>query len=137
MPIALTQVVIDWIASLGWNTAQELGYPLLPGPFILDEPDQSVWISMTGGPGYVTDEGSADAGTFQAMVRGPSDDPFTPESVAIMLDQLILAAPFPAQVDGVNIQHAHRLAGPPTPMPVDPADLRHTLTCNYVIITGA
>jgi hypothetical protein len=138
MPVATAQLIIDWITSIGWDTEQELGYPLYPGPLILDEPDQSVWISPTGGPGYVTEEGGADALTFQAMVRGPSDDPFTPDSVAKLLDQMILAyGDIPAQVDGINIRSVHRLAGAPAALPVDPGDLRHTFTCNYVIIAGA
>jgi hypothetical protein len=134
--VATVQVIMDWITSLGWNATQELGYPLYPGPLILDEPDQSVWITPTGGPGYITEEPSADAWSFQAMTRGPSDDPFTPDSVARLLDQMILAAPFPASADGVNIQHVHRLGGPPAALPVDPGDLRHTFTCNYIMIAG-
>jgi hypothetical protein len=133
--IAPTQLVIDWISSIGWNTMQETGYPLYPPP-ILDEPDQSVWLTMTGGPGFVTEEGGLDAVTFQLMTRGPSDDPFSPEVAAKTLDQMILAAAFPVTIDGVTISHAHRLAGPPAALPVDPADLRHTFTCNYIVIMG-
>jgi hypothetical protein len=133
---AQTQVIMDWITSLGWDTTQELGYPILPGPLILDEPDRSLWITLTGGAGYVTDEGAADAWTFQARLRGAPNDPLGPDAMAVMLDQLILAGSFPASADGVSIQHAHRLGGPPAPLPVDPADLRYEFTCNYVIITG-
>lgn len=133
--IAPTQLVIDLLTQAGWNATQETGYPLYPPP-VLDEPDQSVWITMTGGPGFVTEEGGLDALTFQAMVRGSSDDYVSAEVAAKTLDQLILAAAFPVTIDGVTISHAHRLAGAPAALPVDPADLRHTFTCNYVIITG-
>lgn len=132
-----TQLAIDWLTSAGWDTQPELGYPLLPGALIVDEPDQAVFITGTGGPGYITEEGSADAWTFQARVRGPSDDPYTPESAAKQLDALIKNALFPVVVDGVPIQHVHRLGGPPAPLPVDPDDLRHEFTCTYVAIIGA
>ena len=134
--ISRTQVIIDWITALGWDAQQELGYPLLPGPLILDSPDQAVFITLTGGPGYTTEEPATDAWSFQARVRGPSDDPASPEVAAIQLDQLILRAGYPTSVDGLAIQHAHRLGGPPVPLLVDPEDLRHEFTSNYVIITG-
>jgi hypothetical protein len=136
MATALTQVIIDWLTSLGWNTAEELGYPLKPGPLILDEPDRVVWITGGGGPGYITEEPALDGGVFQVRLRGPSDDPYEPEIMAGALDTLILRASFPVVIDGVTISHAHRLGNGPTPLPVDPADLRHEFTCNYVFITG-
>lgn len=134
--VSQTQVIIDFITAAGWNVQQEQGYPLFPGPLILDEPDQSVWITGTGGPGYVTEEGAADAWSFQARVRGPSDQPLVAEAAAQALDNLILNASYPATIDGVNIQVAHRLGSPPAPLPVDPKDLRHEFTCSYVIVTG-
>jgi hypothetical protein len=136
-PVPKSQLIIDWITTLGWDVAQESGFPLFPGPMILSEPDQSVWITDTGGPGYVTEEGAADAWSFQARVRGASDDPFGPEAAAQLLDKLILIAPFPATVDGTRIFTAHRAGSPPSPLPVDPGDLRHEFTCSYIIITGA
>jgi hypothetical protein len=135
-PIARTQLIIDWVTSLGWPGQQESGYPLFPGPYILRSPDQAVFITATTGPGAVTEEGLPQAAGFQARLRGPADDAITAESYANLLDQLILAAPFPVIIDGVTINHAHRLGGPPTPLPVDPADLRHEFTASYVIITG-
>ncbi|HEY2638959.1 MAG TPA: hypothetical protein VGI66_03620 [Streptosporangiaceae bacterium] len=136
MPLPQTQVIIDFLTSLGWNITQESGWPIYPGPFILAEPDQSVWVSCTGGPGYVTEEAAADAWSFQALVRGPSDQPFPPESAALLLDQLILNAPYPMVIDGINILVATRVGSPPAPLPVDPADLRHEFTCSYIITTG-
>lgn len=133
---AATKLIIDWITSLGWDTRQELGWPLFPGPEILNSPDQSVWITGTGGPGYITEEPSADASLFQARTRGNADDPFGPEEQAQLLDAMILGAQFPASVDGATIVHVHRLGGGPSPLPVDPGDLRHEFTCNYIIVTG-
>jgi hypothetical protein len=133
---AQVQVIIDWLAAAGWDDQQELGYPLYPGPEILDEPDQAVFITPTGGAGYVTEEGSVDAWSFQARVRGPSDDPLTPGDVAQQLDRLILTASYPTQADGVAIQAAGRLGSPPIPLPLDPTDRRFEYTCNYVIMTG-
>jgi hypothetical protein len=134
--IAQTQVIIDWIRSLGWDDAQELGYPLLPGPLILSEPDRSVWITGSGGPGYVTEEGSVDASTFQVRVRGTMDDIYGPELVAGQLDFLILKAAFPVVIDGVPIQSVTRNGSGPTPLPVDPNDNRHEFTCSYIIAMG-
>lgn len=137
MTISLGQAVIDWITGLGWDTTEETGYPLFEGPMILDEPDRSVWVTGTGGPGYITDEGSADAATFQLRVRGPSDDADEPQVIASQLDALVLGALFPVVIDGYNIQHVHRLGGRPTPLPVNPQDLRHEFTCNYTVIVGS
>jgi hypothetical protein len=136
-PLAQTQLIIDWITGLGWDTTQEIGYPLLPGPNILNEPDQAVFITGSGGPGYITDEGSVDASTWQARLRGPSDDPLAAEAAAQLLDNLILRAPFPATVDGVTINLVYRLGSGPSPLPADPSDLRYEFTANYVIVTGA
>lgn len=132
----MTQVIIDWITSLGWPQQPELGFALLDGTYIMEEPDRAVFITPTGGPGYVTEEGSADCWSFQARVRGTTDDPNGPLQAATLLDQMILNAPFPASVDGVAIQHAHRAASPPAPLPVDPRDLRREFTCSYLIVTG-
>ena len=134
--VAQTQVIIDWLTGLGWDTAQELGYPLLPGPLILDAPDQVAYVTCTGGPGYTTEEGATDAWSFQVFIRGPSDDVFDPQIMAATLDALIFTAQFPVQVDGVTIVAAHRAGGPPAPLPVDPSDLRHCFTCSYIIVTG-
>jgi hypothetical protein len=57
--------------------------------------------------------------------------------MAQLLDNMILGAPFPTKIDGVAVQHAHRAAAPPVPLPVDPDDLRHCLTCSYLIVMGA
>lgn len=134
--VAQTQVIIDWITSLGWDTRQELGFPLFAGPMILPEPDRSVWITGSGGPGYVTDEGSADGGNFQARVRGTTDDPYGAELAAMQLDFLILKAPFPVTIDGVPIFSVSRAGNGPTPLPVDPKDLRVEFTTSYTMITG-
>jgi hypothetical protein len=137
MTVAQTQLIIDWIMSLGWDAAQEIGYPLFPGPEIPDEPDRSVFITGGGGPGYLTDEGGIDGSMFQVRVRGPQADPYEPEAMAQLLDAMILKAPFPARIDGVPINVIYRATNGPTPLPVDPGDLRHEFTCNYIIITGS
>lgn len=133
---AQTQVIMDWIASIGWDTRQEAGYPLLPGPEIIQEPDKVVHITGTGGPGYLTEEPATDGWSFQARVRGPADDPLAAEDAARQLDALILGANFPTVVDGVHIQHVHRLSARPAPLPLDPADRRFEYTCSYVMIAG-
>lgn len=134
--ISMTQVVIDWITSLGWDTQTELGFPMFEGSYIVVSPDRALFITMTGGPGFVTEEGSADVSSFQARIRGTTDDASGPGLAIQTLDVMIFNAQYPVQVDGVTIQHVHRLAGPPTPMPVDPNDLRHEFTCSYLMSTG-
>jgi hypothetical protein len=134
---ARSQVVIDWLVSAGWDTTQETGYPLYPGPEILAEPDKAVFITATGGPGYVTDEGSADAWSFQARLRGPADDPQEAERAAQLLDWTILNGPHPVTVDGTPVLNVQRLGAPPAALPLDPASRRVEYTGNYIITTGA
>jgi len=134
--VAVEQVVCDWIASLGWDNRQELGFPLYVGPEIIADPDKAVFITGTGGPGFTTEEPATDAVTFQARVRGPADDPLAARLAADTLDALILSAPFPAQVDGTQIVHVHRLAGRPAMLPLDESDKRFECTCSYIIVIG-
>ena len=134
--VAMTQVMIDWITAMGWDGAQELGFPLFPGTYIIEAPDQAVFITSTGGPGFVTEEGGADAWQFQARIRGTTDDVYGPEIAALRLDQMILGARFPITVDGITIAHVHRAASPPTPLPVAPDELRHEFTCQYIAVLG-
>ena len=134
-----TQLAIDFITALGWNGTQESGYPLYPGPEILDEPDQLVTITPVTGPGYVTEEAGLDSWGFQVRVRGAQDDPLGPELAAQQLDWMILGASYPSQVDGVNIQVAYRSGPPPVPLPLDPSDRRFEYSCTYLVVskTGA
>lgn len=134
--VAKTQVVIDLLSGLGWDGQQELGYPLFPGIEILTEPDRAVFITATGGPGYTTEEAVTDAWSFQARVRGPTDEPYEPEVMALRLDQMLLGAPYPLTVDGVRVLAANRAGSPPAPLPLDPNDLRHEFTASYIVIMG-
>lgn len=134
---SIIQVVIDWAIAAGWPAAQETEWPLFPGPEILDAPDRAVFVTASTGPGYVTEEGSADASAFQARFRGPDNNPLAPEQAARQWEAMVRAAVFPATVDGIVVQHVHRQAGPPVPLPADPADRRFEWTCNYIIVTGA
>jgi hypothetical protein len=136
MTVAMTQVVIDLLTQMGWDGTQELGYPLYPGIEILNEPDRAVFITATGGPGFTTEEGATDAWSFQARVRGPTDEPYEPEVMALRLDQMLIGAPYPLSVDGVGVLAANRAGSPPAPLPLDPGDLRHEFTCNYIVIAG-
>jgi len=133
--VTQTQMIIDWLIGLGWNTTEEAGAPIVPGPRILPSPDKIVHITGSGGPGYVLD-GAADSSLFQARWRGPSNDPIAAEALATLMDSMIFSAPFPATVDGVTIIHVHRLGSGPSPLPLDPGDLRYEFTCNYSITTG-
>jgi hypothetical protein len=130
------QIIIDWLITAGWDTTQETGYPLLPGPEILAEPDKAVFITLAGGPGYTTEEGGTDAWSFQARTRGPSDDPLTAQAAAQFLDWMILRGPRHALIGGVPVLNVQRAGGPPAPLPLDPADRRFELTATYIITTG-
>lgn len=131
------QLVMDWLTLAGWDATQESGYPLYPGPEILLEPDQAVFLTPTGGPGYVTDEGGADAWSFQSRLRGPADDPLAAEAAAQLLDWTVLNGPHPVHVDGAVVLNVQRMGPPPVALPLDPADRRYELTCNYIITVGA
>jgi hypothetical protein len=134
--VAKTQLVMDFITALGWVTTQETGYPLFPGPEILDEPDRAVFLTPSGGPGWVTEEAALDCWSVQVRVRGPADDPLAPELAAQQLDWLILTAGYPQLVDGVCISMCTRSGPPPTPLPLDPADRRFEYSTTYLITTG-
>jgi hypothetical protein len=129
-------VVIDWLILAGWDTTQEVGYPLYAGPEVLTEPDKAVFITPSGGPGYVTEEASADAWSFQARLRGPADDPLAADAAAQLLDYMILRGPHPVLVDGVPVLNVQRLGSPPSPLPLDPSDRRFEYVTNYILTTG-
>ena len=130
-------VIIDYLTAIGWDATQETGFPLFPGPEILTSPDQAVFITATGGPGYTTEEGGTDAWSFQARVRGPADNPDAAEAAAMLLDWTILTGPYPGSVDGVRVVNCFRPGSPPAALPLDPADRRFEYTANYIIVTGA
>ena len=110
---------------------------LSPGSEIHDSPDQIVFITATGGPGYLTEEGGVDAWSFQARLRGPADQPQAALAAAQLLDWTILTAAYPAQVDGVRVITCYRMGSPPSALPLDPADKRFEFTANYIIVIGA
>jgi hypothetical protein len=132
-----TADLIAWIAGLGWNTTQEYGCPLVPGPYVPDEPDRICVVSPTPGPGFLL-EAAADAGAFQARVRGGQNDQGNAEHLAYALDSLILNASFPARTtSGQVIIHIHRLGGTPAPLSGDPDDGdRFSYICSYLAIAG-
>jgi hypothetical protein len=129
---APTQDVMDWIAGLGWDTRQELGYPLGPGPYVPPAPDRIVVITNTGGPGFVTEEMAADAVNFQARLRGAPEDPCGAEEAAYSLDQMIMSG-----MTGGSVLAASRVGSGPVPLPFDPTDQRTEYTASYTIVMGA
>lgn len=132
----IDQVMCDWLPTLGWDTTQETGYPVLPGNYFQDVPDRIVFATLAGGPGYTTEEAATDAGSVQLRLRGPDGDPDEPGEMMAQLDQLILGASFPVTIDGVTIVHIGRQGTPPTPLPYDPTSQRFEFTCTYVIVHG-
>jgi hypothetical protein len=133
---ALTQVICDLIRGLGWDDRQELGYPLVAGPYVPPEPDRIVVITGTGGPGLLTEEASIDGSNFQVRLRGPSEDPLAAETAADALDLLLIRGGYPQQVDGTFVAVVNRVGSGPTVLPFDPSDQRYEFTSNYTIVTG-
>ena len=135
--VTKTQLLEDWLVSLGWDTTQESGYPVLHGPEILDMPERALFVTPTPGPGWVTEEAALDTWGFQARLRGPQDDPDTPQLMMQRLDVMILnGGQRRAVVDGVQIFMVTRSGGTPTPLPLDPQDRRFEYVCTYLITTG-
>ena len=131
-----TQVVIDWISGLGWDGRQELGYPLVPGPYVPPSPDRLVVITNGGGPGVTTEEPATDAANYQVRLRGAPEDPLGAEQAAGDLDLLLTRARLPAQVDGEWLLACSRVGSGPSPLPWDPSDQRTEFTASYTIVTG-
>lgn len=133
--MARTTLVKDFLTALGWDAAQETGYALFSGPEIVSSPDRAVFITPTGGPGWVTEEAALDAWSFQARVRGAEDDPDGAALAAQQLDWYLLTAGAQA-VDNVWIACVTRSGGAPAVLPLDPQDRRFEYTCTYIITTG-
>jgi hypothetical protein len=136
MPLPAASV-ITWLTDLGWDARQEFGAPILPGPYVPDEPDRMVIVTAVPGPGFVL-EGDGDAGAFQARVRGGQNDQADAEALAYLLDKLILGASFPAVTpSGQVIIHVHRLGGTPSPLTAGPdTGDRYEYTTTYLCIAG-
>jgi hypothetical protein len=133
--LTMTQVFIDWLTGLGWDTTEETGAPIVAGPRIRPSPDKIVHVTGSGGSGYML-EGAADSALFQVRWRGPSNDPDEAERMATEMDSMIFRARFPANVDGVTFVLVDRFAGGPDPLPLDPGDLRYEFSNQYTLITG-
>jgi hypothetical protein len=135
--VSKTQLIEDWITSLGWDVTQETGYPVSHGPEIVTSPDRLLTITPTPGPGWITEEGALDTWGFQARLRGPANDPDTPQLMAERLDVLIMnASSQPVTVDGVQVKAVTRSGSTPSPLPLDPTDRRFEYVCTYLITTG-
>jgi hypothetical protein len=136
MPLPI-ESLIGWLTFIGWDTRQEYGAPIVPGPYVPPEPDRIVVATSVPGPGYVL-EGYADAGATQLRVRGGQNDQADAESLAYLLDSMILGASFPAVTpSGQVIIHVHRLGGTPSPLSGTPdTGDRYEYTTTYLCIAG-
>jgi hypothetical protein len=132
-----TKAVISWLTSLGWDTRQERGCPIVMGPYIPKSPDRLCVLTPAPGPGYVWD-GAADASAFQARVRGGQNDQPDAEHLALALDSLIFGASFPVLLpSGQVISHVHRAGGAPAPLGSEPDDGdRFFYVCSYLCIAS-
>jgi hypothetical protein len=132
-----TADLIEWLASLGWDTAQETGSPILPGPYVPDEPDRVILATPTPGPGF-TNEGATDVSGFQLRVRGGQNDQPSAERDALAIDALIFAANFPVTLpSGRVISRIGRTGGTPSPLSGTPDDGdRYEYICSYLCVAS-
>lgn len=136
MAFTQTRAIIQLITEQGWDTAEETGAPIERGPYVPPMPHRLVVISPITGPGFLM-EGAADAGAFQARVRGGTDDPDDAEYLMFRLDKMIERMQFPVTVGGHQFIHIHRVSARPAPLlPAPDSGRRYEYTCNYVAISA-
>lgn len=130
-----TQVIIDWLASLGIGGGGVVDLPVYPGPYVRPMPDRLAVVTTIPGPGLFM-EGIADTGAFQLLIRGlqdPTSLDASAEQDALRADRLILRAPLPAEVaTGVRLMPISRSGGRPSPVAQEDDGDRITFVCTYL-----
>lgn len=115
-----------------------------PGPELPPSmPGKCVVLTLTGGPGTLTEEGAFTAVSFQVRSIGEQNDPDSAEKLAWDLDRLFRAVPTqtvqvpadPAPVL-VRLMSVARSGSPPSPLMVDDAD-RHHFVASYIATVGS
>lgn len=136
--MALTfQTLSDWLVSLGVAIPPNTDGAAAPqeGPYIPEEPDQLVIVTMLPGAGFMY-EAVADWPAFQLRVRSGQDAQSTAEALAQALDLAILRAKYPVTIDGTHIQVVDRIGGAPAVLgPPDDA-FRYDYVSNYQVLVG-
>lgn len=107
-----------------------------PGPELPPSmPGKCAVLTLTGGPGTVTEEGLFTAVSFQVRAIGEQNDPDSAEQLAWDLDLLLRAVPT-VTLAGARIMSIVRSGSPPSPLMVDDADRHHFVT-SYIATVGS
>ena len=129
-----TSDLIAWLATLGIQPGGTVDLPVFPGPWLPKMPDELAAVTPISGPGE-TLQGAGDVAGFQLRIRGRQDiTGASPngEANALAADRLILTAPLPALVGGVQLLPVTRSGGRPAPLPDPDGGDRLSFTCTYL-----
>lgn len=94
--------------------------PSVPGQFVV--------LTVTGGPGLLTEEALFDGRSFQARCAGEQNNYDSAENLAMAVDSAFRLAT--GTVDGTRVLSLERSGGPPSVLMVDDAD-RHHFVASY------
>lgn len=139
LPMSYTELT-DWLLAIAeeFGLVGEAALPMLNcGPYIPDEPDKLVTITVTSGIG-LGNEGATDSPTFQVRCRGDQSDQASGEGIAFTIDGLLMSQLFPQLMpSGRMINLVDRVGGIPSTLgPPDDA-YRFDYICNYRVVIGA
>ncbi len=131
------QTLSDWLTSLGVQFPVNVDGVAAPnqGPYIPEEPDKLVTVTMLPGTGYEL-EGAVDSPSFQLRVRSGQNTQTDAETLALSLDNAILNAKFPTVIDNTKIQVASRLGGAPAVLGPPDDGFRYDYVSTYRVLIG-
>lgn len=103
-------------------------------------PNRCVVMTLTGGPGTLTEEGAFEQISFQVRCIGEQNDYDSAEGLAFAVDRLFRAVPTQtipvADADPVRLLSLVRSGPPPSALMVDDAD-RHHFVASYIATVGS
>lgn len=106
-----------------------VGWTIVPGPQLPENPDATIVLTRYGGSGMNTD-GAMDGRSWQFRIIGKQQDYASAESVAELIDHAALSH-HSSEVGGVWTSSISRVSGAPAALMVDNADRTHFVG-NYV-----
>ena len=125
-----TPQIRQWLVDLGVTT------PILDGPDVPEFPDYCVIITSVGG-GLLSYEGLFDQPMFQVRTRGRQGDQDSARSLALEVDEMLVFADLPYEIDDHSVISVNRTGGRPAPLPRNDEGSedagRYTYTCTYMI----
>lgn len=98
-------------------------------------PGRCVVLTLSGGPGTITEEGLFEGLGFQARCIGEQMSYLSAEMLAFQIDRLLKAVRT-RNVGDVRVLSIARVGSPPSPLMVDDAD-RHHFVASYVATVGS